>query len=817
MIKTKNCLHVLLKILMKKLQEIILAALLLLQHFSTAASTEIPLGSILYASKPASSSWSSPNTKFSLRFIPSSSSSTSFVASINHGALSVWQAGGISKAVVDSNGHFCLHSSGDLRLVNSSKVTIWSSGTSGLNVTSAFLTDSGNLVLNNRSVSVWSSFDHPTDTLVPLQNLTVENFLQSGIYSLNFDKSGDMVLKWNHSVEYWQFGSSSTRNVVNYISPSLSILAVGVLTISDETLSDPLKVIFSDDYGEGSDDDDEDTFRFLKMDSDGNLRIYSSSKIGIITQQWAALSDQCLVFGFCGDMGICSYNDSGDPVCRCASQNFVPVDLNDSRKGCKRKLEIDNCSETIEMVQLDHTKFLTFGRGLASDIFFKAGSACRLNCLTDTVYVASSSLSDGSGKCHLKKPGFLSGYHSPAFLATSYIKVCGAVASNPTSASSENILKHNGKRVSVLIVAVAVLCAVLGLLLLECAVWCCCKKFSKFGASNTHDALLEYASSSPVQFSYKELQIVTKGFTEKLGEGGFGTVFRGTFANKYVAVKQMDGIEQGEKHFRTVVSMISSTHHLNLVKLVGFCSEGRHRLIVYEFMKNGSLANFLFDLEESSGKVLNWDVRFRISIGAARGLSYLHESCRDCIVHCNFKPENILLDENNNAKVSDFGLASLTNPNGIINGYLAPERLANLPVTSKSDVYSFGMVLLEIVSGRRNFEEVGSEKFCDWAYNEYEKGNGEGILDKRLVGVQMEKVKRVIEVSFWCIQEQPSCRPTMGKVVQMLEGVVEIEKPPAPKNEGSSRQVVRTLSVTFLSAKAPSPSSSFTFPVVQTT
>ncbi|KAI7750161.1 hypothetical protein M8C21_003120 [Ambrosia artemisiifolia] len=286
----------------------------------------------------------------------------------------------------------------------------------------------------------------------------------------------------------------------------------------------------------------------------------------------------------------------------------------------------------------------------------------------------------------------------------------------------------------------------------------------KLGVLSAQYALLEYASGAPVQFSYKDLQRATKGFKEKLGAGGFGVVYKGVLANRTtVAVKQLEGIEQGEKQFRMEVATISSTHHLNLVRLIGFCSESRHRLLVYEFMKNSSLDTFLFAPEEQlqSVKMLNWESRFNIALGTARGITYLHEECRDCIVHCDIKPENILLDENHNAKVSDFGLAKLVNPKDHryrtltsvrgTRGYLAPEWLANLPITSKSDVYSYGMVLLEIVCGRRNFEvseQTNRKKFSVWAYEEVDKGNIEAIIDTKLRNheqVDMDQVRRVIE------------------------------------------------------------------------
>ncbi|KAL0351401.1 UNVERIFIED_CONTAM: G-type lectin S-receptor-like serine/threonine-protein kinase [Sesamum calycinum] len=668
--------------------------------------------------------------------------------------------------------------------------------------TSAFprpsLEESGNFILKNSSgAALWSTFDHPTDTVVPTQNLNGSHTLSSGIYSFKIQNNGNLTLLWNNTIIYYNSGLNSTMNS-NLTNPTLNLQGTGILTLSDPTLATPLDLAYSSDYAEEG-----VILRFLKLDSDGNLRIYSSAKdSGTTNVRWAAVSDQCQVYGFCGNMGICSYNDTY-PVCGCPSANFELMDPNDSRKGCKRKVELLDCPGREAMLQLDHAKFLTYQPELASQVFFVGISPCRLNCLVGPC-IASTSLADGSGLCYLKTSEFVSGYHSPAIPSTSFVKVCSPVMPNPSVASASG-----GTRTRWRLTA-----------------W----NSPKFGGLSAQYALLEYASGAPVQFSYKELLKATKGFKEKLGAGGFGAVYRGVLANRTVAaVKQLEGIEQGEKQFRMEVATISSTHHLNLVRLIGFCSEGRHRLLVYEFMKNGSLDNFLFTSAEQSGKHLTWEHRYNIALGTARGITYLHEECRDCIVHCDIKPENILLDENYHAKVSDFGLAKLVNPKDHryrtltsvrgTRGYLAPEWLANLPITSKSDVYSYGMVLLEIVSGRRNFEvsaETNHKKFSVWAYEELEKGNFEAIVDRRLYSneINMDQVLRAIQVSFWCIQEQPSQRPMMGKVVQMLEGIMEIDRPPAPKaaTEGSiGGTSVTASSISALStfaASMPVPSSS---------
>ncbi|KAJ7973962.1 S-receptor-like serine/threonine-protein kinase [Quillaja saponaria] len=802
-------------------------ALLLFLGLCTISAATISPGSTLHASNP-NQTWSSPGNKFSLGFVPSQppTSPPSFIAAIAYsgGVPIIWSAGnGVS---VDSAGSFQFLSTGSLRLVNGSGATVFDSGTSNRGVASAALDDNGNLVLLNGTRTVWSTFDNPTDAIVPSQNFTVSKVLRSGNYSFNLLSTGNLTLRWNNSIVYWNQGLNSSING-SITSPSLGLQSIGILSINDPSLTSGAIVAYSSDYAEG-----DDVLRVLKLDSDGNLRIYSSSRgSGTATERWAAVRDQCQVFGYCGNFGICSYNDS-NPICGCPSQNFEMIDPNDSRKGCKRRVEIENCPGNAVMLQLDHAQFLTYPPESAEE-FFIGISACKGNCLTGSC-VASTSLSDGTGQCYIKTSNFVSGYQSPALPSTSFVKVCAPAVPNP-SLSMQVDGKDKEWRIHAWIVAVVILATLLGLVVFEGGLWWwCCRNSPKFGGLSSQYALLEYASGAPVQFSYKELQRSTKGFKEKLGAGGFGAVYRGVLANRtVVAVKQLEGIEQGEKQFRMEVATISSTHHLNLVRLIGFCSEGRHRLLVYEFMKNGSLDNCLFVTEEQSGKLLNWENRFSIALGTARGITYLHEECRDCIVHCDIKPENILLDENNNSKVSDFGLAKLINPKDHryrtltsvrgTRGYLAPEWLANLPITSKSDVYSYGMVLLEIVSGRRNFEvseETNRKKFSIWAYEEFENGNIKEILDKRLTGqeVYMEQVKRAIEVSFWCIQEQPSQRPTMGKVLQMLEGITEIEKPPALKAMpegsigGTSTYMSSNGSVSSTVApSAPAPSSSSSF------
>ncbi|KAJ1292801.1 hypothetical protein BS78_01G017900 [Paspalum vaginatum] len=807
-------------------------SLLLLPLLSRAA--DMPLGSTL--SPGNSASWSSPNNTFSLSFAPSPTSPSLSVAAIAYaGGVPVWSAGG--GAAVDSGGSLRLSSSGDLQLVNGSGAVVWSSNTGGQGVSAAAVTESGSLVLKNATATLWQSFDHPTNTVVMSQNFTSGMNLTSGDYAFSIDRgTGNLTLKWTSgttTVTYFNKGyNTSFTGNKTLSSPTLTMQTNGIVSLTDGTLASPVVVAYSSNYGESG-----DMLRFVRLDADGNFRAYSAARgSSAPTEQWSAVADQCQVFGYCGNMGVCGYNGTA-PVCGCPSLNFQPNDPSDPHGGCKRTVDLQSCPGNSTMLQLDNTQFLTYTPEITTEQFFVGITACRLNCLSGGSCVASTALSDGSGLCFLKVSNFVSAYQSAALPSTSFVKVCSPAQPNPPpgdASAASGSSRGGAGGVRAWVVALVVLGAVSGLVLCEWALWWFfCRHSPKYGPASAQYALLEYASGAPVQFSYRELHRSTKGFKEKLGAGGFGAVYRGVLANRtVVAVKQLEGIEQGEKQFRMEVATISSTHHLNLVRLIGFCSEGRHRLLVYEFMKNGSLDAFLFG--DAPGGKMPWPTRFAVAVGTARGITYLHEECRDCIVHCDIKPENILLDEHFNAKVSDFGLAKLVNPKDHrhrtltsvrgTRGYLAPEWLANLPITAKSDVYSYGMVLLETVSGRRNFdvsEETGRKKFSVWAYEEYEKGNLAGVVDAKLLPAEdldMAQVERALQVCFWCIQEQPAQRPSMGKVVQMLEGVTDLERPPPPKSSDSFLSTTTasgsgvTTATSMVSSTAPPPAAPTTSP-----
>lgn len=295
----------------------------------------------------------------------------------------------------------------------------------------------------------------------------------------------------------------------------------------------------------------------------------------------------------------------------------------------------------------------------------------------------------------------------------------------------------------------------------------------------------------PEILSYKDLETATGGFSKEIGKGGFGKVWEGILGDGTpVAVKCLENrAGQGQKEFCAEIATISSVNHSNLVTLRGVCAEGQHRILVYEFMANGSLDRWLF----SSDKHLDWKTRYSIALETARGLAYLHEHSKLCILHLDIKPQNILLEENFKAKLSDFGLARCLNrdlESRVVTqvrgtaGYIAPEWFFEQGITSKCDVFSYGMVLLEIVSGRRNVDNTQDSEnwfFPSIAFSKAMQEKMEDLIDGGLelkTPQEMEEAYRLIKTALWCIQSNSALRPSMGTVVRILEGSLEIMDPP---------------------------------------
>ncbi|KAH6778490.1 Protein kinase superfamily protein [Perilla frutescens var. frutescens] len=287
--------------------------------------------------------------------------------------------------------------------------------------------------------------------------------------------------------------------------------------------------------------------------------------------------------------------------------------------------------------------------------------------------------------------------------------------------------------------------------------------------------------------TFHDLSLATNNFDAEnlVGEGGFGRVYKARLQGKDMdlAVKQLDrnGF-QGNREFLVEVLMLSLLHHQNLVSLVGYCSEGEQRILVYEYMPNGSLEDHLLNTSPDK-KPLGWDARMKIAHGAARGLEYLHETANPPVIYRDFKASNILLDANFNPKLSDFGLAKIGPVGGGPHistrvmgtyGYCAPEYASTGQLTTKSDVYSFGVVFLEMITGRRVIDTARpsqEQNLIEWAQPLFkDKKQFHSMADPLLEGKYPEKsLYQALAIAAMCLQEDAASRPLISDVVTALE------------------------------------------------
>ncbi|KAL6128325.1 hypothetical protein ACLB2K_071680 [Fragaria x ananassa] len=297
----------------------------------------------------------------------------------------------------------------------------------------------------------------------------------------------------------------------------------------------------------------------------------------------------------------------------------------------------------------------------------------------------------------------------------------------------------------------------------------------------------------PIRYSYSNIKKMSDGFKDKLGQGGFGSVFKCKLrSGHFGAIKLLGKSSAHGEDFMSEVATIGRIHHVNVVQLVGYCVEGSKRALVYDFMPNGSLDRYIYSKQESI--TLSNKKMYEIAVGVAQGIEYLHQGCEMQILHFDIKPHNILLDENFVPKISDFGLAKLYPANNSIvssmaargtMGYIAPELFyKNIGgVSYKADVYSFGMLLMEMASRRKNLNAYVDHSsqiyFPSWVHDQYNEGKDLEIGDA--TAEEKKLIRKMIVAALWCIQMKPSDRPSMNRVTQMLVGDVEnLEMPPKP-------------------------------------
>ncbi|GMH10843.1 hypothetical protein Nepgr_012684 [Nepenthes gracilis] len=723
----------------------------------------------------------SNNSNFAFGFMPTPQDVTLFLLVIVHmdSSTVVWTANRGSP--VNNSDNFVFDNEGNVSLYHGGKV-IWSPDTGGRPVSAIELQDSANLVLlSSDNSTIWQSFSHPTDTLLSNQVFTEGMKLSSNVNGGNLSyfleiKSGDVTLYAAFLLPqpYWSM-ERDTRKVINKGGGLVSSASINgnSWNFYDQSKALLWELIFSSDTTLNS------TW-IAVLGTDGYITFYSLEGSGTnIASPTKIPSSQCGTPEPCEAYYACSQNN-----CQCPSGLLS--------RGCNTGI-VSPCDGSKDSTELAYAGdglsyfALNYVQPSARTDLHGCKIACAGNCSCLALFFDNS-----SGSCFLFDNIGSFQSDSTSNIA-SYVKVLSVASDGVGRGGGSN--KHI---LAVLIIAISTVLVIIGMLyggyryyVRKMRVPPSCHETSD------EDNILQALSGMPVRYSYNDLQAATNNFSMKLGQGGFGSVYQGVLPEgTRLAVKKLEGIGQGKKEFRAEVSIIGSIHHVHLVRLKGFCAEGSHRLLAYEYMANGSLDKWIFK-KKNDDIVLDWETRFNIALGTAKGLAYLHEDCDVKIIHCDIKPENVLLDDHFQAKVSDFGLAKLMNREQSqvfttlrgTRGYLAPEWITNYAISEKSDVYSYGMVLLEIIGGRKNYDPMlSSEKshFPSYAFKMMEEGKLREVLDSSLkYNPEDESVSTAIRVALWCIQEDMALRPSMTKVVQMLEGLCPIRQPPTSSVMGS--------------------------------
>ena len=650
---------------------------------------------------------------------------------------------------------------------------------------SASMLDSGNFVIYDaRQDIVWQSFKRPTDTLLPGQRLLAgdemfsaksESDHSTGIFRLKMQADGNLVqypVNTPDTPPYSYYASSTYEGGKNV---TLNFGADGHLYLLNDTGSNIKNIT------DGGLPAHQATIYLMRIDADGIFRLYSHdlNRNGSKSIVWESSKDKCDPKGLCGLNSYCVSMDV-DAKCKCLP-GFVSANQGNNTSGCTR-IVADVCeykSETFPytMEELEST---IWEDSSYVDLPLSDREACKRACLEDCNCEAA--IFNGTS-CRKQRLPLRYGRRQVSNSNVALIKV----ATSTTLPDTEKRSKRKG-RTDILIIGLSL--TAFGSILVAISVVAFCKHNARsYGRVNIPILDSELNDDIALRpYTYEELEKITNNFTDEVGRGALGTVYKGVIlaSQKPVAVKRLEKVAaEGEKEFQTELKVIGKTHHKNLVRLLGYCLDGPKRLLVYEYMSNGSLADVLFTPD---GKPC-WEERMRIARNIARGFLYLHEDCDTQIIHCDIKPQNILMDKYMCPKIADFGFAKLLKadqtrtPTGFrgTRGYVAPEWHRKMPITVKADVYSFGVVLLEIICCRKN---------VDWSLPDEE-----AILDElvyrcfetgelgKLVGeeeVNTRQFERMIKVGLWCIQDEPSLRPSMKKVLLMLEGTVDIPIPPNP-------------------------------------
>ncbi|KAK9064110.1 hypothetical protein SSX86_017982 [Deinandra increscens subsp. villosa] len=707
--------------------------------------------------------------------------------------------------ITDKSGMFRVSSNGNLEILTGENIIVWSSESGLSNNPLAVvvqLLDTGNLVVWGRDENdsdknlIWQSFDHPGDTLLPgtkfgkdlitglewnMTSWKTPDDPSLGVYSNILDTNGyPQIFGWQDQVLISRLGPWTGRGFSGFPIDDANPIYSSEFVVNE-------KEIYHKTELKGS------VVQRIVLTSDGRTRIFQWIER---VQDWIVYGDfkvdNCDLFAVCGPYGMCSINKH--PPCTCM-QGFEPRnpkewEASDWTSGCKRRTPL-NCGSVngdgfrkTAGVKLPDTRRSWYN---VSMTLGECEIACRMNC-SCTAY---ANLDIRGSGCLLWFDGLMDirDYDENHNV---YIRM----------AASELAAGHSNKRKRVVM---DVLWLSSGTLLLCAVAYAYRKRNKRLEMKNQGD--MEYAldkknTSVPTQLigdipfiSLYKVVKATNNFnvSNKIGEGGFGPVYKGVLEEgQEVAVKRLSNTsEQGKEEFKNELVSISKLQHRNLVKLLGYCSHGNEMILIYEYMANKSLDTIIFD--ETRSPMLDWPQRIGIIHGMARGILYLHQDSRLQIIHRDLKAGNILLDTNMNPKISDFGLArkfvghdSIAKTKKVVGtyGYISPEYAIHGRFSTKSDVFSFGVLVLEIVSGKKNREfshEDHSDNLLGHAWRLYRQGRSiELVCTSLYASSVIAEVIRSIHVALLCVQNHAKDRPTMLSVLLMLVSESALPPPKQP-------------------------------------
>ncbi|XP_059661592.1 G-type lectin S-receptor-like serine/threonine-protein kinase At4g27290 isoform X2 [Cornus florida] len=697
---------------------------------------------------------------------------------------------------------------GILVLVNSTNSIFWSSSNSSSNNNTvnsapvAQLLDSGNLVVKdvNDENFLWQSFDYPGDTLLPGMKLGknlvtgIDRRLWSwkssddpskGEYSYGFDLRGfPQMFLLKGSVEQYRTGPWNGISFSGTVGLKPNSIYTYRFVFNQQEVYYDFELINSS------------VFSRRVMNRNGIVqRLTWNYKIQDWTVYLNTPSDNCDFYGLCHAYGSCSVDNS--PACGCLDK-FMPRypkdwDTADWSGGCVRRTALDchngssNGFLKYSGVKLPDTRYSWFNRSMNLK---ECETVCLKNC--SCMAYANIDITAGGSGCLLWFDDLIDIRNVAEFGQDIYIRM----ASSELETHGSSNVKRRARIIVIPILLMVVV--LLGLLLLLHFLR---RRKLKRGGPIRLNQDRDYADENERRdielplLDFETIVNATNNFSiyNKLGEGGFGPVYKGVLEEgQEIAVKRLSkNSRQGLDEFKNEVLCISKLQHRNLVKLLGCCIQDDERMLIYEYLPNKSMDCFIFDKKQSV--LLDWPKRYNIINGIARGLNYLHQDSRLRIIHRDLKASNILLDNDMNPKISDFGMARCfgsdemeANTNRVVgtHGYMSPEYVMNGFFSVKSDVYSFGVLVLEIVSGSKNrgFSHPDHNlNLLGHAWTLYKEGKPLELIDASLVhSCNLTQAFRSIHIGLLCVQQSPEDRPNMSSVVMMLGSEIALPQPKEP-------------------------------------